>query len=160
MHLPPFKKPSLNRSKNMRAIRSVGNKSTEIRLVSMLREYGVKGWRLHPRKILGNPDALIEREGVAIFVDGCFWHGCTRCGHIPRTNRAYWVAKITRNVRRDRTITRALRAMGYSVVRVRECQLRKYPTNCLNRILRILERRSHLMQSIGCRIPKRESAHP
>jgi DNA mismatch endonuclease, patch repair protein len=56
-----------------------------------------------------------QREHV-VFVDGCFWHGCPRCGRIPRTNPNYWRAKIGRNQRRDRRTRSAIRAAGFVVV--------------------------------------------
>src|SRR5713101_8913671 len=126
---------SPSRSKNMRAIRSSVNKTTELRLRAILIQRAIKGWKLHPPGLLGKPDLLISSKRVAVFVDGCFWHGCPRCGHIPKTNRAYWRAKITRNKERDSRSTRQLRAQGYRVVRIWECQLRKRSDNCLNRIL-------------------------
>jgi DNA mismatch endonuclease (patch repair protein) len=91
------------------------------------------------RQIIGKPDFVIEQRHVAIFVDGCFFHGCPHCGHIPRTNRAYWAAKIARNKQRDSAISRALRALGYRVIRIWECQLKRRPTWCLNRIVRALQ---------------------
>jgi DNA mismatch endonuclease, patch repair protein len=139
MALPTFKKPTEKRSRNMSAIRSCGNKTTEKRLASLLRRYRIQGWRPHPRKILGNPDFLIEEKSVVVFVDGCFFHGCPYCGHIPRTNRAYWTAKIARNKRRDKLISKTLRDLGYRVVRIRECQLRTRPERCLARIERALK---------------------
>lgn len=136
--LPPFNKPAENRSRNMRAIRSSGNKTTEARLVSLLRQHRVRGWRLHPANTLGNPDLVIRRQRVAVFVDGCFWHGCPKCGHIPKTNRAYWKAKIARNLRRDALMSRRLRTSGFRVLRLRECDLRERPAQCLRRIRRAL----------------------
>jgi DNA mismatch endonuclease (patch repair protein) len=138
MKLPLFIEPSRSRAENMRAIRSCGNKTTERRLVSLLERYRVRGWRLHPSHILGKPDFLIRRERLAIFVDGCFWHGCPRCGHIPKTNRAYWIAKIERNKRRDRSVSRTLRLMGFRVVRLWECQLHEKEEYCIKRIQRVL----------------------
>jgi DNA mismatch endonuclease (patch repair protein) len=93
---------------------------------------------LHPRRIPGNPDLLIQRLRVAVFVDGCFWHGCPKCGHIPRTNKAYWSAKIARNRQRDLTISRMLTKSGFRVVRLWECELRQRPNVCLGRIRRAL----------------------
>jgi len=135
MGLPHFKKPTERRSSNMRAIRSAGNRTTETRLVSLLKEHRIRGWRLHPPHVIGNPDLLMKRERVAVFVDGCFWHGCPRCGHIPQTNDAYWFAKITRNKKRDRSVSRALKALGYRVVRIWECRLQAKPDRCLSRIV-------------------------
>jgi DNA mismatch endonuclease (patch repair protein) len=138
--LPAFKRPSSDRSRIMQAIRSTSNKSTERRLVALLAKSGLRGWHLRPRDIPGTPDFVFARRRLAVFSDGCFFHGCPHCGHIPKTNVAYWRTKIARNRRRDARVTRKLRALGYSVVRVWECQLRKRPTWCLKRIERALAR--------------------
>jgi len=138
MALPAFGTPPQKRSSNMRAIRSSGNKSTERRLRTLLRTHRIRGWRTQPRNILGKPDFVIGGKAVAIFVDGCFFHGCPRCGHIPRTNRAYWSAKIARNRRRDKEVSKALRSQGYHVTRIWECQLERRPMSCVNRIVRAL----------------------
>lgn len=140
MPLPRFSKPSAGRSRNMRAIRSFGNKTTEKRLASLLTKHGVRGWRPHLRGIVGNPDFVIKEKRIAIFVDGCFWHGCPHCGRIPRTNKAYWVAKIARNKRRDRTISRTLRALGYRVIRLWECRLRSNPKHCVALVRRVISK--------------------
>jgi DNA mismatch endonuclease (patch repair protein) len=133
--LPAFRKPDARRSKNMRAIRSSNNRTTERRFVSLLRKQQSRGWKLHPKRLPGNPDLVIPSRHVAVFVDGCFWHGCPRCGHIPKTNRTYWRAKIARNKKRDLQSTRQLKALGYRVVRIWECQLAKAPSRCVQRIL-------------------------
>jgi DNA mismatch endonuclease (patch repair protein) len=138
MALPAFNKPAENRSRNMRAIRSAGNKTTEGRLVSLLRNDRIHGWRRHPLNVRGRPDLLFQESRVAVFVDGCFWHGCPKCGHIPKTNRLYWKAKIARNLSRDAVTSRTLRAMGFRVVRLRECDLRERPEQCLRRLRRVL----------------------
>lgn len=138
--LPPFKRPSDTRSRTMRAIRSTSNKTTERRLASLLAKSGLRGWRLRSKQVLGTPDFVFPQKRVAVFSDGCFFHGCPHCGHIPRTNKAYWTAKILRNRRRDARISRRLRAMGYSVIRIWECRLRERPAWCLKRIERALTR--------------------
>ena len=69
------------------------------------------------RGILGSPDFFFPREQVAVFIDGCFWHGSERCGHIPTKNRPFWQAKIDRNRERDRQNTAKLRRRGVSVLR-------------------------------------------
>ena len=138
--LPPFISPSEPRSANMRAIRSAGNKSTEARLKALFREHGIHGWRLHPPDLLGRPDVLIRGARVVIFLDGCFWHGCPRCGHIPRTNAAYWKAKIGRNKARDAVVTSTLRKEGFHVIRLWECDLKSRPKVCIRRIQRTLQK--------------------
>jgi DNA mismatch endonuclease (patch repair protein) len=64
---------------------------------------------------------------VAVFVDGCFWHGC-RCKYLPRTNTVFWRNKIEANQRRDRRVARSLRLEGWIVVRVKECAVHKPST--------------------------------
>jgi len=133
--LPSFKKPGNQRSSNMRAIKSNGNRSTEWRLRSMLMRRGWRGWKVRAKGFIGTPDFAFPKARVVIFIDGCFWHGCPRCGHIPRTNKEYWIAKIGRNQRRDRKYSRTLRYQGFTVIRIWECALKRNPEKWLQRIL-------------------------
>ena len=110
-------------SARMRAVKSKGNRSTEVRLRSILVRAGVRGWKLHHPGVAGRPDFYFPEAGVALFVDGCFWHGCPRCGSVPRANHAYWKAKIGRNVERDRENARKLREAGLRPVRIWEHEL-------------------------------------
>lgn len=105
------------RSEVMSRVRSRGNRTTELVLVRMLREARVTGWRRHVA-LPGTPDFCFRAQRIAIFIDGCFWHSCARHGSIPLTNRAYWRAKLARNVERDRKYTAALRGKGWLVVRI------------------------------------------
>lgn len=107
------------RSLNMSSIRSVGNKTTEQRVASLLRRSGLTGWRRH-LKLPGKPDFTFRRERVAVFVDGCFWHGCPSCYRLPGDNRPYWREKLASNRRRDRRANRELRIEGWAVLRVWE----------------------------------------
>ena len=136
--IPSFRKPSEARSRNMRAISSSGNKTTELRLRSILQNARLRGWKVRPEGLPGAPDFFFPRESLAIFTDGCFWHGCPYCGHIPKRNKAYWFAKISRNRKRDSSISRKLRTEGCSVLRFWECQLKSRPAICLQRIRRAL----------------------
>jgi DNA mismatch endonuclease (patch repair protein) len=137
--LPPFGKPPRRRSENMRAIRSVSNTTTERRLAALLISARLRGWHVRPKDFPGGPDFVFPKERTVIFVDGCFWHGCPKCGHIPKTNRAYWQAKLARNHARDARIARTLRKTGFHVVRLWECDLRQRPNACLGRIRRALK---------------------
>lgn len=80
-------------------------------------------YRLHVKSLPGTPDLVFPRLKKIINVSGCFWHmhTCGRC-RIPATRREYWVAKLQRNVRRDRRTRRALMKEGWSVLTVWECQ--------------------------------------
>lgn len=122
------------RSEAMRAVRSRNNRSTEIPLKMALVRAGLSGWQLHPRSAIGCPDFLFQAEGIALFVDGCFWHGCPRCGHRPRANALYWATKIELNKKRDRRTTRALRARGYRVLRIWEHEVTCCIDLCLRKI--------------------------
>jgi DNA mismatch endonuclease (patch repair protein) len=99
------------RSAIMRAIRSRGNKVTELALVTLLRKNRVRGWRRHA-PLVGSPDFAFLKQKVVLFVDGCFWHGCPKHCRIPKSNRHYWLHKIALNKARDRLVTRTLRAQG------------------------------------------------
>lgn len=112
------------RSEVMSQIRSRGNKATELRLIGIFREYGIKGWRRN-QKLLGKPDFTFKRERVVVFVDGCFWHGCPRCYIRPSSNQEFWDNKIATNRKRDRYVTRELRRLGWDVVRIWQHQLAK-----------------------------------
>jgi len=111
------------RSLVMSRIRGKGNEMTEVRLARLLRNTGMSGWRRH-LPITGRPDFAFRKQKVAVFVDGCFWHGCPLCFSLPKQNRAFWRAKIQTNRRRDRSVNGRLRRLGWKVVRIRECQLK------------------------------------
>jgi DNA mismatch endonuclease (patch repair protein) len=114
------------RSKIMSAIRSTGNRSTEVRAVLALRRHHVTGWRRHSKNVPGTPDFYFPRARLAVFVHGCFWHGCRRCniGHVPKSRRDYWLPKIARNRARDERTRRALQRAGYRTMWVWEHDLR------------------------------------
>jgi len=127
------------RSLVMAGIRSKGNKETELRMMALLKANGITGWRRH-WPLLGKPDFVFRKERVVIFVDGCFWHGCPQHGRRPGQNREYWDAKMLRNKKRDRDVTRELRKRGWKVLRVWAHDLtRARRARCLAKIRRSLE---------------------
>jgi DNA mismatch endonuclease (patch repair protein) len=105
------------RSQIMAAVKSKGNKATELKLISIFRANGIIGWRRN-QKLAGNPDFVFHKECIALFVDGCFWHGCPKHFRKPSDNRKYWHEKILRNQKRDRLVTKALRRAGCPVLTV------------------------------------------
>lgn len=111
------------RSEVMGRIRSSGNKETEGALAKILRRHGIRGWR-RGAALFGKPDFVFRARRVAVFVDGCFWHGCPKHGTRPRQNRAFWDRKLRRNRARDRRVNRELRAQGWRVLRIWEHELR------------------------------------
>lgn len=128
------------RSAVMAAIRSRGNKDTELKLAAILRAHGITGWRRH-QPLPGCPDFVFRRERLAIFVDGCFWHGCPKHGRNPGSNQAYWLPKLERNRARDRAMTRELRSRGWSVLRLWEHALRdsdRVAARCMRALSRVV----------------------
>jgi DNA mismatch endonuclease (patch repair protein) len=125
---------SLSRSELMARVRSRENATTELKAMTLLRRFRLSGWRRRVRCV-GNPDFVWQAQRVALFVDGCYWHG-HHCGRnlSPKTNAKSWQAKFRRNRSRDRAVTRELRVLGWSVVRVWECELRREPLQCVRRI--------------------------
>ncbi|HXI71898.1 MAG TPA: very short patch repair endonuclease [Verrucomicrobiae bacterium] len=110
------------RSDVMSRIRSRDNKDTELALVKLLRLHQITGWRRH-QPIFGKPDFIFRKQKIALFVDGCFWHGCPRCYKRPKSNRKFWDAKAVRNQIRDRRVNRVLRQSGWLVLRIWEHDL-------------------------------------
>lgn len=126
------------RSQVMAAVRSVGNRATELEMVRLLRAAKIKGWRRH-LALPGHPDFVFLRQRLVIFVDGCFWHGCRLHCRMPQHNRQYWQRKITGNVIRDRKTRRQLRYGGWRVLRIWSHSL-KSPKIVLRRISSQLSR--------------------
>jgi len=108
----------------MSAIRSAGNKSTEKAFRAALVKLGISGWRVNEKDLPGKPDFFFADAKIAIFIDGCFWHGCKKCSLVPRYNTKYWKPKISGNMSRDKRISRQLRKMGIDVIRIWEHELR------------------------------------
>jgi DNA mismatch endonuclease (patch repair protein) len=111
------------RSQIMSRVRSRGNAATELRLIELLRKFGIKGWRRNSR-IFGSPDFVLPQSKVAVFVDGCFWHSCPQHASSPKTNAEFWRAKLERNRLRDALVSRTLRKEGWKVVRLWQHELR------------------------------------
>ncbi len=121
----------------MAAVRGKGNKSTEEKLRKLMREAGITGWRRH-LPLAGRPDFAFPAIRLAVFVDGCFWHGCPRCFRLPKTNSEFWMEKIASNRARDRRSARELRRQGWRVVRIWEHALRLSPTTVVNKLRKAL----------------------
>ncbi len=113
------------RSEVMRAVKSAGTKP-ERAIRELLWSNGFR-YRLDARDLPGKPDIVFRGKRAAIFVHGCFWHGhdCARGARVPKANREYWQAKIGRNVARDTATLAALKAQGWRVLVVWECQMKE-----------------------------------
>ena len=111
------------RSALMAKVRGSGNGSTELRLIAVFRLHGITGW-LRKASVFGKPDFVFPKQKLAVFVDGCFWHGCPIHATQPKTNAKFWREKIARNQARDALVARTLRRDGWRVLRVWEHELR------------------------------------
>ncbi len=115
---------SEQRHRNMVAIRSTGTRP-EATLRAVLVNAFPHRRVTHGQSLPGRPDFVLPALRLAVFADGCFWHGCPTHGRRPDDNAAYWAPKLTRNKRRDRHVSHTLRASGFTVVRVWEHDLQR-----------------------------------
>jgi DNA mismatch endonuclease (patch repair protein) len=151
----------VKRSDVMSRIRSRGNKDTELALAKLLRRNKITGWRRHleirGRAVLlrgpniraarqhrptfrVKPDFVFRQVRLALFVDGCFWHGCPKHATKPKNNRAFWQRKLSANKTRDRLVTRALRRANWRVLRIWEHELaKKNEARLVKRIQSVME---------------------
>ncbi len=127
---------NLDRSALMARVRRSGT-APEIILRSALHQAGYR-YRLNSGIGLpGTPDVVLRRLSLAIFVDGCFWHGCPQHGSVPKTNTEFWIAKILRNRQRDKDVDHALRNLGWTVFRVWEHETRANLPDILQQIVQL-----------------------
>jgi DNA mismatch endonuclease (patch repair protein) len=125
------------RSEIMSRVKGRNNASTEIFLARTFRKHGIVGWRRHAL-LFGKPDFIFRERRLAVFVDGCFWHGCPVHGALPLTNSDFWRRKLTRNCARDRLVNRTLRKLGWTPLRVWQHELRE-PERVIRRVRRVLQ---------------------
>lgn len=137
MTSPGFEKPTdPARSALMRRVRQTGTKA-EDEVAAILRQSGLR-FRRNVKSLPGSPDFANKTNQWAIFVHGCFWHrhkGCPRTT-TPTRNRDFWLAKFAANVNRDTIKARLLRAMGFKVLTIWECETRN-PSNVRRRLQRL-----------------------
>jgi DNA mismatch endonuclease, patch repair protein len=112
------------RSEVMRAVKSCGNKSTEIKLINIFKIYKITGWRRN-YKLFGKPDFVFPKRRVAVFLDGCFWHGHDCRNTKPADNAEYWFKKIERNKNRDALVSKTLSEKGWQILRIWECKIKR-----------------------------------
>ncbi len=111
-----------HRSAVMRAVKS-RDTGPELKVRRAAHALGLR-FRLERADLPGKPDLVFPARRVALFVHGCFWHGhdCPRGGRVPQANRAYWIAKLARNVMRDVASAKALRRLSWKPVVIWECE--------------------------------------
>jgi len=124
--------------KSMRANRST-NTQPEVKLRKALWAAGVRGYRKNVKNLPGKPDVAFPAKKVAVFLHGCFWHGCAVCAarknlH-PKENEQFWIDKVRRNRERDAEASAALRAGGWDVLVIWEHEVREDLAGVVERIL-------------------------
>jgi len=127
------------RSKNMSKIKSVNTKP-ELLLRKTLWQKGYR-YRIHPKNIPGKPDMLITKYKLAIFVDGEFWHGhdWSEKKQKIKSNSAFWIPKIERNMQRDDEVNQQLEELGWTVIRLWQQHIEKNLSGCI----KIIEAYAH-----------------
>ncbi len=112
-----------DRRKTMQAVKGKGTK-LEKRLWAMLAGMRLQGWKKNVDTIIGKPDVVFSVQQIAVFIDGCFWHGCPHCHRkLPKTNRRYWERKIKRNIELAQLHKKQLQKNGWTVVRIWEHEM-------------------------------------
>lgn len=118
------------------------NTGPERALRRALRSAGITGYRLHYANVPGRPDVAFVKRKIAVFMHGCFWHGCPHHPtQRPKSHAAWWRRKIGANQARDKRKVAALRRAGWSVITIRECRLKKNPTVQVAKVSRALKSR-------------------
>ena len=112
------------RSEIMKANKPKGNKSTELKLIQLFKQLGLKGWRRNHNIAGSIPDFVFLKKRIAIFADGCFWHGHNCRNLTPKQNSEYWQKKIENNRIRDKQINERLELKGWKVIRIWECEIK------------------------------------
>lgn len=113
----------MERSRIMASVKSRNTKSTELRFISILKDKSITGWRRN-YPLIGKPDFVFPCLRIAVFIDGCFWHGCPNHCRMPSSNVDYWHNKIEKNKKRDKKITKNLKMKGWQVIRVWEHEIK------------------------------------
>ena len=116
--------PEDKRSLVMKAVKSKNTKTTELALMNIFKEYRIKGWR-RTYPLVGKPDFVFREKRIAVFVDGCFWHGHDCRNVTPENNAEFWAKKREYNKAHDQFITDTLKEKDWKVIRIWECELKK-----------------------------------
>ncbi|WP_232313007.1 very short patch repair endonuclease [Paenibacillus sp. P22] len=118
------------------------NTKPELVVRSYLHQKGFR-YRLHVKRLPGKPDLVLTKHKALVFVHGCFWHGHEGCKYfrIPKSNVEYWSNKIHANIERDRVVEKALQVMGWNVIVLWECELKKDPNERLDLLVQQIKMR-------------------
>lgn len=110
------------------------NTGPEIKVRKILWSLG-KRYRIHDNSVFGTPDISIKKQKLAIFIDGCFWHGCKICYKEPKTNTTFWRNKIIKNKNRRLSVRKKLRTGGWNVLEFWEHEINTDPSLVAEKIM-------------------------
>ncbi len=123
-----------NISRTMSAIKD-RNTKPELILRGALWHNGIKGYRLHWKKVQGRPDIAFPGKRIAVFVNGCYWHRCPHCNlPLPKSNVDFWKKKFEKNTSRDKRKLDQLHAIGWKTVTIWECQVNTDLPSCVEKV--------------------------
>jgi len=130
---------NLSREKRSKVMASIRGKNTkpEVTIRKILWKKGMR-YRLHNKSVFGTPDISIKKKKIAIFVDGCFWHGCNRCYKEPKTNVEFWRNKIIQNKKRRIKVRRHLKKEGWRILEFWEHEINSDPVLVSKKIKLVL----------------------
>lgn len=115
------------------------NTKPEVALRKALWNNGLR-YRLK-NKLPGRPDLYFPGKKIAIFVDGCFWHGCPEHCNMPETNSSFWKKKLSKNKERDKFVNQTLEDEGWCVIRFWEHEIKNDLEDCVKRISSVFKTR-------------------
>ena len=129
----------LSKEQRKRCMSNVKGKNTkpEIMVRKYLFEHGYR-YRLHRKDLPGKPDIVLPKYKTAIFINGCFWHGHKDCKYftLPETNTEFWKSKIDSNIKRDKESHDELSKLGWKVIDIWQCNLKKDKTLTLENLIK------------------------
>ena len=133
----------LNPSKRSWNMSRIGSKNTNPEKVvrALLHSQGYR-FRLHRKDLPGKPDIVLKKYNTVILVNGCFWHQHKSCkrANIPKSNKEYWIPKIERNKKRDKRNIKEIKNLGWRVMVVWECEVKKNPHKIVNKVIKFLKK--------------------
>lgn len=126
------------RSQVMAQVKSIDTKP-ELAIRKFLFAHGFR-YRKNVKKLSGKPDIVLSKYKTIIFIHGCFWHGHKNCeaSTLPKSRKEYWAPKIQGNINRDLKNKKLLRKLGWQIITIWECDIKKITTKDSKRQLALL----------------------
>jgi DNA mismatch endonuclease, patch repair protein len=111
------------------------NTKPELLLRKAIWSNGIRGYRIHWKKVPGKPDICFPGKKLAIFINGCFWHRCPHCNFtLPKQNKHFWKEKFERNQSRDKIKNAELESIQWRVITIWECEIKGKIEECVKMI--------------------------